>query len=186
MKMLGAIMVALGILMVLGVGADFADYTASRSAHIAVVADDQELIDLTPMQPYAYIDDRGVLVIDFSANNPNYQNESLNPGWWGIGISPDSRYNFNDVFNVSNDLWDNVTILVTISSSNPFVELYTHNEESLEGAWSSDSALQEISFYVYPGGEVSVGMHLMGWANDAGDWLNGTLTIHAEPADNGG
>jgi len=84
----------IGVLLAFGIGADFSDYTAQRSVHIAIVADDQEFIDLKPMQPYAYINEAGMLVIDFSENNPNYAGG-------GKGISPNSEYNFDKVFGVA-------------------------------------------------------------------------------------
>jgi len=50
---LGA-MVALSL--IIGASATFSDYNASRSVHWKIVADDDELIDLEPVQPYAYLD----------------------------------------------------------------------------------------------------------------------------------
>lgn len=71
--MLGGLMIAAAF--ALGTSATFRDYRAQRSTHIAVVPDDSELIDLTPVQPYAYLNDGGQLVIDFSKDNP--------PNWPG-------------------------------------------------------------------------------------------------------
>jgi len=187
-KGLGVLLLAAAVLMTLGIGADFSDYKAQRSIHVKVVADDQEFIDLTPIQPYAYINNDGVLVLDFSDNNPNY------PGQGGTGISPNSNYNFDDVFGVSNHLWSNDSeygyIIVTINSSNPDVELYCKivqgenkcyavSLESGELAEDSDSAAQQIQFCLEENSTKKIGMHLAGGSSMG--WLNGTLTITAVP-----
>lgn len=116
---LGA-MVALSL--VIGVSATFSDYNADRSVHWNITTDDTELIDLKPIQPYAYIADNGELVVDFSPENPNY------PGY-GDGISPASEYNFDEVFAVSNHLWEDMWIVVRVTSSDTHVEFYSHEVE---------------------------------------------------------
>ena len=45
-----------GIMPNSGCKCTFSDYNASRSVHWKIVADDDELIDLEPVQPYAYLD----------------------------------------------------------------------------------------------------------------------------------
>ena len=161
------------VLMTLGIGADFREYNADRSAHVAVVADDQEFIDLTPNQPYAYIGEDGKLYIDFSENNPNYQNESLNPGWWGKGVSPSSEYAFDCVFNVSNDLWDNVRINVTITVDGEGMSIYTTDP---------DDAHSRVNFILDPGDEQCVGILISAASNDYPcTWFNGTIKLTAEP-----
>ncbi|MEM0202835.1 MAG: DUF1102 domain-containing protein [Archaeoglobaceae archaeon] len=194
-KGIGILLLSTAVLLAFGIGADFSDYTAQRSVHIAIVADDEEFIDLTPIQPYAYINDDGMLVIDFSENNPNY-----NGG--GKGISPKSEYNFDRVFGVSNHLWENDSeygyIVVTIESSNENVELYCKDNPAnpsgnicyrnyLGGsvAYNSDTADTSIVFCLAPNGVKEIGMDLTGPTSLATQWLNGTLTIHAEPDYNG-
>ncbi|MEM3505663.1 MAG: DUF1102 domain-containing protein [Archaeoglobaceae archaeon] len=191
-KGLGLLLLSTAVLLAFGIGAEFSDYTAQRSVHIAVVADDQEFIDLTPMQPYAYINNEGMLVIDFSENNPNYSGG-------GKGISPKSEYNFDKVFGVSNHLWENDSeygyIVVTIESSNENVELYCKdNPANPSGnicysnyiggriAYNSDTASQSIVFCLAPNEVREIGMDLTGPTSVSTAWLNGTLTIHAEPA----
>jgi len=190
-KGIGILLLSAAVLVVLGIGADFSDYTAQRSVHIAIVADDQEFINLEPMQPYAYINSDGLLVIDFSENNPNYVGG-------GKGISPKSEYNFDRVFGVSNDLWSNDSeygnIIVTISSDNPSVELYCKDNPAnptgnicysnqIGGmvAYNSDTAAGSIVFCLTPGEVKEIGMDLTGPTSVATPWLNGTLSIHAEP-----
>ncbi len=190
-KGIGILLLSAAVLVVLGIGADFSDYTAQRSVHIAIVADDQEFINLEPMQPYAYINSDGLLVIDFSENNPNYVGG-------GKGISPKSEYNFDRVFGVSNDLWSNDSeygnIIVTISSDNPSVELYCKDNPAnptgnicysnqIGGmvAYNSDTAAGSIVFCLAPGEVKEIGMDLTGPTSVATPWLNGTLSIHAEP-----
>ncbi len=190
-KGIGILLLSAAVLVVLGIGADFSDYTAQRSVHIAIVADDQEFINLEPMQPYAYINSAGLLVIDFSENNPNYVGG-------GKGISPKSEYNFDKVFGVSNDLWSNDSeygnIIVTIASDNSDVELYCKdnpanptgnicysNQIGRTVAYNSDTAAGSIVFCLAPGEVKEIGMDLTGPTSVATPWLNGTLSIHAEP-----
>ncbi|MBE8538576.1 DUF1102 domain-containing protein [Geoglobus acetivorans] len=168
-RLVGVVLLIGALVFALGIGADFASYDADRSVHVAVVADDQELIDLDPGQPYAYIGDDGKLYIDISENNDNY------PDGGGLGISPDAKYSFDCMFNVSNHLWEeNVTINVTITSNNDLVKLYTNDP---------DEASTSINFNVPQGEEVCVGMSFDGDGKSPGDSIEGQLTIHAEPAE---
>ncbi|MBO8175763.1 MAG: DUF1102 domain-containing protein [Thermococcus sp.] len=171
------LLVAFGL--VLGAGANFSDYNASRSVHWTIVTDDTELIDLTPLQPYAYINDGGVLVIDFSANNPNWPGQG-----YGTGISPASEYNFDEVFEVSNDLWENMTIVVRITSSNTHVEFYGHEggvHEVSDGslATASDSADEDVCFVLGPGEAKKIGIDLSANGDSPGDVWEETMTIKA-------
>ncbi|WP_457591487.1 DUF1102 domain-containing protein [Geoglobus sp.] len=182
----------LGILatlaIILGVGANFSDYNADRSLHWTVVTDDTELIDLTPIQPYAYIGEDGMLAIDFSPNNPNY------PGY-GNGVSPASEYNFDEVFAVSNDLWEQFPIVVRITSSNSHVGFYGHEGgvyavDTGVAATASDSAKQDVCFVVQPGDDVKIGIDLSANGDTPGDVWEGTMTVKAyrlgtEPAELG-
>ncbi|WP_240921974.1 DUF1102 domain-containing protein [Thermococcus sp. ES12] len=177
----------------LGTSATFRDYRSQRSTHIAVVADDAELIDLTPVQPYTYLNDGGQLVIDFSMNNPKWpgwENES----WWmedmpyrGLGLSPQSRYNFDHVFNVSNHLWEQETIVVRIVSSDPgIVSFYddTGNMYYTNGfgqPYNSDTASGDVCFYLDPGEALGIGMELAA-PNTLGEY-DVNITIKAWPAD---
>jgi len=177
----------------LGTSATFRDYRVQRSSHIAVVSDDAELIDLTPVQPYAYINQGGQLVIDFSENNPNWPGHS-DKTWWdngtpskGIGLSPQSRYNFDHVFNVSNHLWENKVIIVEVISSDPGrVSFYDNTEHMWEVGTgtkphNSDTAAGAVCFYLEPGQALGVGMELAA-GNTLGNY-NVTITVKAWPAD---
>lgn len=166
-RFVGIVLLVGALVFALGIGADFASYDADRSVHIAVVADDQELIDLKPGQPYAYIGEDGKLYIDISSDNKNY------PTGGGLGISPDAKYSFDCMIYVSNHLWEeNVTINVTISSNNNLVKLYTN---------APDRAHSSINFNVPPEEEVCVGMSFDGDGMEPGQTIEGQLTIHAEP-----
>ena len=169
----------------LATSATFSDYNASRSVHWTIVTDDTELIDLTPLQPYAYINDGGVLVIDFSANNQNY------PGY-GDGISPSSEYNFDEVFEVSNDLWEDTTIVVRITSNLSNIEFYGHEggvyAVSGAPATASDSASDEVCFILNRGDAKKIGIDLSANGDSPGDIWNAKMTVEAyrlgtEPAD---
>jgi hypothetical protein len=149
------LLVAFGL--VLGAGANFRDYHADRSVHWDIVSDDNELIDLTPIQPYAYINDGGVLVVDISPSNPHY------PGY-GDGLSPNSEYNFDEVFAVSNDLWeDNMTIVVRITSDNSDIQFYgadrdVHDSATGQVIYASNMAKNDVCFVVNSSDAVKIGM----------------------------
>ena len=97
------------VIAVTASSATFAYFEAERDVHIEVVPDDNELIDLVPLQPYAFIGEGGVLVIDLSEYNQEY------PAGKGKGVSPDSIYVFEHMFGVSNHLWENITICMEIT-----------------------------------------------------------------------
>ncbi len=166
-RLFGLVLLVTALMLAMKIGADFASYEAERSVHIAVVADDQELIDLDPQQPYAYLGSDGKLYIDISENNPNYQ------VGLGKGISPDSVYAFNCMFNVSNHLWNGTAIKVTVTSSHTQVKVYTDNPVT---------AGSTVTFEVVPESSVCVSMEISGENLEAGDVIEGALTIHAEPS----
>ncbi|MDI3475330.1 MAG: hypothetical protein PWQ95_1058 [Thermococcaceae archaeon] len=179
----------------LGTSATFRDYRVQRSSHIAVVTDDTELIDLTPVQPYAYINDGGQLVVDFSENNINWPGHNDPANWYdeekhplGSGLSPQSRYNFDHVFNVSNHLWENKVILVRVTSSDSgkvsFYDPTGHMTETDGTAepYNSDTAVGDVCFYLEPGEALGIGMELAA-GNTLGSY-DVTITVQAWPADN--
>ncbi|NJE25738.1 DUF1102 domain-containing protein [Thermococcus sp. MV5] len=176
--------------MALGTSATFRDFEVSRSTHISVVADDNELIDLRPGQPYAYINDDGKLVIDISKDNPNWpgnpDSEYYDPNWtdeMGIGISVSSNYNFDHVFYVSNHLWENKNITVRIVSSSAKVAFF-HPEGVIYGTYTgetpteSDEAITDICFVLEHGTELGISMEFEG--GELGEH-NSTITIYAWP-----
>jgi len=187
----------LGLLMAfavaLGTSATFKDYRAQRSVHVDVVADDVELIDLHPGQPYAYINDRGMLVIDFSVDNPNWPGYNTSdyyiPNWTGgLGISPQSRYNFDHVFYVSNHLWEQVPIVVEVISSDPGTFSFYDSTENMyvtgtnsTKATSSDTAAGDVCFILQPGEELGVGMEISGHGKVPPYDFYGNVTIKAWP-----
>jgi len=191
---LGMLGLMIAAAFALGTSATFRDYRAQRSSHIAVVTDDAELIDLTPVQPYAYINGGGQLVIDFSDNNPNWPGHNNPESWYdedenplGSGLSPQSRYNFDHVFNVSNHLWENKDILVRVTSSDPSkVSFYdpTETMRKVSGGtpYNSDTASGDVCFVLAPGQALGVGMEL---AADGNPWssYDVTITVQAWPAD---
>lgn len=179
------LLVAFGL--VLGAGANFRDYNADRSVHWAIVSDDNELIDLTPVQPYAYINDGGVLVVDISPENPNY------PGY-GNGLSPNSEYNFDEVFKVSNDLWEEgMAIVVRITSDDTGIQFYgadmdIHYTATGQVVYASDMAKNDVCFVVNSGGAVRVGMDFTVGNEAPGTINNAVMHIKAyrlgtEPAE---
>ena len=169
------LLVAFGL--VLGAGANFRDYNADRSVHWNIVTDDTELIDLTPIQPYAYINDGGVLVVDISPDNKNW------PGY-GNGLSPNSEYNFDEVFEVSNDLWEeNMSIVVRITSNNPVIQFYgadmdVHDSTTGATVYASNMAKSDVCFVVNNGDAVKVGMDFT-VGNDAPNTTQ-SASVHIE------
>lgn len=185
-KSLGVLGVLVALCLIVGAGATFRDYNAHRSVHWKITTDDAELINLKPVQPYAYIANNGELVLDFSPNNPNY------PGY-GDGISPSSEYNFDEVFNVSNDLWENTTIVVRITSNCSSIEFYSpqggvYSVASHALATASDSARTDVCFVLHPGHSKSIGVDLSADGDHPGDVWNAKMTVKAyrlgtEPAE---
>jgi len=171
---LGMLGLLVAFAMALGTSATFRDYDATaRSVHIWVTSDDSELIDLTPVEPYAYINGTGHLVIDFSKNNPNWPGWQ-NATWWdgetpikGLGLSPQSRYNFDEVFNVSNHLWEEFDIVVLINSSNSMIKFYNPLtpyemfDMSGDALYASDESSQVACFILAPGEALGVGMEIV-------------------------
>jgi hypothetical protein len=98
-KLAGLLLLIVGLTLTIGAGANFRYYEAERSVTVNITSDDNEFIDLTPLQPYAYLNN-GKLTIEISPNNPNY------PGY-GDGMSVNTTYVFEEMFNVSNELWEN-------------------------------------------------------------------------------
>ncbi len=169
-KIIGLFVLMAGLLVAVAASsANFAYFEADRDVHIAVVPDDTELIDLRPLQPYAYINDNGMLVIDLSHNNPNWQEG------FGEDISPDSTYVFEEVFGVSNDLWEQTPICMHLT--------YSGNEGVLffVGDYTNTTVgSTSLYFTVMPGEVVKIGMILNGFNYSAGDEINGQAQFYAE------
>lgn len=178
-KLLLLLVSAMIVTAFVGVGADFRSYDAERSFSVKVVADDQEFIDLKPVQPYAYIAEDGKIYFDFSSYNPNY------PGDGGIGVSPNTTYAFDKVFNVSNHLWANdseyeagVCIQVQASGNTAaLVDLYS--PDAVDGHTSPESAADTVNIFVEGGGEAPVGMVITTDGVYAPQTVDGQITITA-------
>ncbi|MCD6559292.1 MAG: DUF1102 domain-containing protein [Palaeococcus sp.] len=170
-KILGIFMLIAGIVIAVGASsANFAYFEASRDVHVNVVPDDLELIDLKPMQPYAYINSNGELVIKLNEHNLNYINGEE---WFGKGVSPDSLYVFEEVFAVSNHLWEDMDICVTISNSGDGGVSFFTGDYTGEG-------YDSLTFTVPHGDFVTVGMILNSTDMVDGDSINGDLEITAD------
>ncbi|ACS90305.1 hypothetical protein TSIB_1251 [Thermococcus sibiricus MM 739] len=169
-KILGIFMLIAGIVIaVTASSASFAYFEADREIHLAIVPDDNELIDLVPLQPYAYINSNGMLVIDLSSANGNWE-EGL-----GEGVSPDSIYVFEHVFGVSNHLWENVTICMNIEYSGSGAISF------FEGEYTNETVgVDTLHVTILPGETAEIGMIIDSEGLDDGDALSGTLNFDAK------
>ena len=140
----------IGMLLAVGAGANFRYYSADRTASFDVVSDDNELIDLTALQPYVTYNN-GKLYVDISQDNPNY------PEGAGIGLSPNTTYVFEEMFEVSNELWENdngtYPICVTIKSDHDNVLLFAGDYDNMIAGPDHN-----IEFTVEHGDPVPIGM----------------------------
>lgn len=173
-KIIGALFLVFGIVIaVTASSATFAYFHADREVHLAVVADDIELIDLKPMQPYAYINSNGMLVVDLSTNNGNYPDEA------GEGVSPDSLYVFEHVFGVSNHLWENTTICMEIT--------YTEQGQQADavsffvGDYTGQIGSSSLTVTINPGETVPIGMIIDSTGLDEDNAIDGQLAFYATP-----
>ncbi len=152
-KLAGILLLIIGLALAVGAGANFRYYKADRTITVNITSDDNELIDLDPVQPYAYLNN-GKLTIEISPNNPNY------PGY-GNGMSHNTIYVFEEMFNVSNDLWENnesdFPICVTISVPlNSGVKIFAGNYNN-DGTATIANPGTQIQFTVEHGQPVPVG-----------------------------
>nr|WP_206205466.1 DUF1102 domain-containing protein [Thermococcus sp. MV5] len=118
----------------------------------------------TPLPPYAYLSE-GYLKIDISNQSPLY------PGF-GEGLSPDSVYVFDSVFEIYNNESETgfSEICITISSPTSVVGLFV---SPYTGTWS-----QSIEFTVLANQSVQVGMRFNANGLPLGDY-NQNITIQA-------
>lgn len=139
-----------GMLLAVGAGANFRYYSADRTASFDVVSDDNELIDLTALQPYVTYD-AGELYVDISQYNPNH------PTGGGTGMSPNTTYVFEEMFQVSNELWENDNGTYPIC-----VTIKTQHDDVLIFAGTYDSPIagpsHNIQFTVEHGNPIPIGM----------------------------
>ena len=157
-KLVGLAILLIGMMLAVGATASFRYYEAERDITVAIVTDENEFIDLTPAQPYAYLND-GKLTIEISTNNDSYPEEFEGAGPEGkdigTGLSPDTIYVFEHMFNISNELWENedgdfpICVQISITQGSG-VEIF-------EGEWDGTSTTQ-LQFTVSHGTPVSVGM----------------------------
>ncbi|CUX78116.1 DUF1102 domain-containing protein [Thermococcus chitonophagus] len=157
-KLFGFALFFAGLMLAVGAGANFRYFEASRDVNVAIVADDNELIDLTPLQPYVYLNN-GKMTIEISSNNPHY------PGY-GSGLSPDSTYVFEEMFEISNELWENADqdypICVEVKASDG-VQVFA-------GSFDNPTAgpAGNISVTVYHGSPVKIGMIFNNYGKNLG------------------
>ncbi|MEM0202834.1 MAG: DUF1102 domain-containing protein [Archaeoglobaceae archaeon] len=176
-KILLLLMSAIVAVSLLGLGADFRSYHAERNFTVAVVADDEEFIDLTPIQPYAFIDDDGKIYFDFSQYNPNY------PGG-GKGVSPNTTYAFDKVFKVSNDLWEDDSgysgICVQVSTGGNIVGILSlYSPDDIYGHTTPESSANSVSMFIEGGNSSWVGFVINTNGYTAGNTIDGQITVVA-------
>ncbi|ASJ01218.1 DUF1102 domain-containing protein [Thermococcus gorgonarius] len=147
-KLFGLAFLMIGMLLAVGAGANFRYYAADRSASFQVVSDDNELIDLTALQPYVTYD-AGKLYVDISQWNPNHNG--------GNGMSPNTTYVFEEMFQVSNELWENNQTDYPICVK---IKTYHDNVLIFAGNYTNPIAgpADNIEFTVEHGNPIPVGM----------------------------
>jgi len=173
-KLVGLAILLIGMMLAVGVGATFRYYEAERTITVAIVPDDAEFIDLTPVQEYAKLID-GKLVIRVGRR-----------GYGGTpwaGMSPNTTYVFEEMFNVSNELWENedgeFPICVTLSTEggnapSGAVKIYAGDYDNpIAGPAST------ITFTVYHGQPVSIGMIFDNANLDPYESYQTQLQVHA-------
>jgi len=147
-KLFGLALLMIGMLLAVGAGANFRYYSADRQASFDVVSDDNELIDLTAFQPYVTYD-AGKIYVDISQYNPNHNG--------GDGMSPNTTYVFEEMFKVSNELWENngtnYPICVTIKTQHDGVTIFAGTYDNPVAGPASN-----IQFTVEHGDPVPIGM----------------------------
>ncbi|MET1124625.1 MAG: DUF1102 domain-containing protein [Archaeoglobaceae archaeon] len=156
-KAIGVLLLMLGLTLSIGAGANFKYYEAERSVTVNITSDDLEFLDLKPAQPYAYLDN-GKLTIEISPNNPNF------PGY-GRGMSHNTTYVFEEMFNVSNEFWENndterfpdgfpVCVWISIAGDSG-VKIFAGEYDT--GTATIAGPDTQIKFTVYHGQDVPVG-----------------------------
>ncbi|WP_297534594.1 DUF1102 domain-containing protein [Thermococcus sp.] len=149
-KLFGLAILMVAMLLAVGAGANFRYYSADRQASFTVVSDDNELISLTALQPYVTYD-AGKLYVDITQYNPN------RPEGGGLGMSPNTTYVFEEMFEVSNNLWENnqtdYPICVTIKTQHDGVLIFAGNYTN-----PIAGPAHNIQFTVEHGNPVPVGM----------------------------
>ncbi len=161
-KTFGIALLLLGLALTIGAGANFRYYEADRKVTVAIVADDTEFIDLTPVQPYARLSN-GKLVVDISDQNPK------RPSWGGLGMSHNTTYVFEEMFNVSNELWENnesafpICVHIKLDADSGIQAFAGDYDNPIAGPSTT------ISFTVYHGTPVSVGLVFDNTCQELGD-----------------
>ncbi|NJE42845.1 DUF1102 domain-containing protein [Thermococcus sp. GR6] len=168
-KIIGLFALIAGLLIAVAASsANFAYFEADRNVHIQVVPDDNELIDLRPIQPYAYITENGMLVIDLSHNNENWHEG------FGEGVSPNSTYIFEEVFGISNDLWEGTPICMHLTYSG------SGGVSFFEGDYTGQNGETTFDVTIMPGEVVRIGMIIDSTDMDAGNNIDGQIQFYAE------
>lgn len=149
-KLFGLVLLMVGMFLVVGVGVNFRYYFVDRIVSFDVVFDDNEFIDLIVFQFYV-IYDVGKFYVDISEYNLNYFD------WGGMGMSLNIIYVFEEMFEVSNDFWENnqinYLICVIIKSNYDNVLFFVGDYDSL-----IVGLLNNFEFMVNYGDFVLVGM----------------------------
>jgi len=132
---------------------------------VVLAVDDNASVSIeNPLPPYAYLSG-GYLKIDISNQSPLYPD-------FGEGLSLDTVYVFNDVFEIYNNETETgqSVICVSVTSPTPVIGLFV---SPYTGTWS-----QSIEFEVLANQSVKVGMRFDTAGLSLGDY-NQHITIQA-------
>ncbi len=117
--------------MVVGLNANLNEYRVGREVQISVVSDDQALIKLIPIKPYAKLED-GRLLIEFGNSAST------------TGLSPDSKYVFDKVFCIAVNSWESREVLLKLSVIENYGIVKIYSPDSLVSKSPEDASSEII------------------------------------------
>ncbi|WP_457752231.1 DUF1102 domain-containing protein [Thermococcus sp.] len=153
----------IGIMLLLLIGAR--GLYPADPLRVVYASSDGGNLTIKPIQPYSHPDGNGFLVVDISPDSPFY------PGV-GEGLSVNSTYVFEDVFEIENNQSETgySEICVLVSSSDSKMGFFVG---SFNGTWSDS-----VEFTVEAGESVELGVRINTEGLSLGDYW-GDFTIEA-------
>lgn len=155
-RLFGLVVIAVAITMVTATGA-FSTVTADRNADVVTETDGGAYVGMAPHSGpnggYAGYDANGELTVDIES------------------VNPDSQTHINNVFNITNQGEENVTVWIRDGQDN--VTFHTHDSDI--GSIESKGKV-----VLAPGEVVQVSIDIDARGEPAGSTLLDQITVHAE------